>query len=292
MMYLSKRVCYIPDRFEREIVLHAARILKLSLPDAPAILAISGPPGYGKTMQCETILKRLGIRVFSLSASDFESKDAGEPAKQVEEKYQAARDYMAISSGNLAAILIDDADVAFGNWGSMVQYTVNTQQIIGVLMRIANRPTDPDAIRVPIFLTGNDFSKLYAPLRRDGRMDCFYWKPDPTEKVTMVYHTLPYLTFDECQKLVTYVDRLMRWNNLPPSNIAFYTALSAHIHDQQIWQEYRQHRDYNALCNPLDAVCLPAEPDVSLEELKDAAHRFIMERKQSLRDLSTSGTHH
>ena len=30
--------------------------------------------------------------------------------------------------------------------------------------------------RVPIVCTGNDFSTLYAPLIRDGRMEKYYWK--------------------------------------------------------------------------------------------------------------------
>lgn len=31
--------------------------------------------------------------------------------------------------------------------------------------------------RVPIVCTGNDFSTLYAPLIRDGRMEKYYWNP-------------------------------------------------------------------------------------------------------------------
>ncbi|OEL27031.1 Ribulose bisphosphate carboxylase/oxygenase activase, chloroplastic [Dichanthelium oligosanthes] len=31
--------------------------------------------------------------------------------------------------------------------------------------------------RVPVVVTGNDFSTLYAPLIRDGRMEKFYWAP-------------------------------------------------------------------------------------------------------------------
>jgi len=34
---------------------------------------------------------------------------------------------------------------------------------------------------------GNDFSTLFAPLVRDGRMDKFYWEPDHEEKVAMVH---------------------------------------------------------------------------------------------------------
>jgi hypothetical protein len=34
---------------------------------------------------------------------------------------------------------------------------------------------------VPIIVTGNDMSRLYAPLTRSGRMDLWMWEPDRTE---------------------------------------------------------------------------------------------------------------
>ena len=37
--------------------------------------------------------------------------------------------------------------------------------------------------RVPIICTGNDFSTLYAPLIRDGRMDKYYWNPTREDRV-------------------------------------------------------------------------------------------------------------
>ena len=42
--------------------------------------------------------------------------------------------------------------------------------------------------RVPIIITGNDLSTLYAPLLRDGRMDKFYWSP--TEKICDMVHAM------------------------------------------------------------------------------------------------------
>jgi hypothetical protein len=62
---------------------------------------------------------------------------------------------------------------------------VNNQIVMGTLMNICDDPnrvsTSEDwrgertNARVPIVVTGNDFSTLYAPLLRDGRMDKFYW---------------------------------------------------------------------------------------------------------------------
>merc|ERR1712118_530383 len=37
--------------------------------------------------------------------------------------------------------------------------------------------------RVPIICTGNDFSTLYAPLIRDGRMEKFYWNPSREDRI-------------------------------------------------------------------------------------------------------------
>lgn len=40
-----------------------------------------------------------------------------------------------------------------------------------------------DIPRVPVVCTGNDFSTLYAPLIRDGRMEKFYWSPTREDRV-------------------------------------------------------------------------------------------------------------
>jgi hypothetical protein len=34
---------------------------------------------------------------------------------------------------------------------------------------------------------GNDFSTLYAPLIRDGRMEKFYWEPEKEDIVNIVH---------------------------------------------------------------------------------------------------------
>ena len=43
--------------------------------------------------------------------------------------------------------------------------------------------------RVPIIVTGNDLSKIFAPLVRDGRMAKFYWKPTRQDLV-MILHQM------------------------------------------------------------------------------------------------------
>lgn len=41
--------------------------------------------------------------------------------------------------------------------------------------------------RIPIIVTGNDFSKVFAPLVRDGRMSKFYWKPEKDELMAILH---------------------------------------------------------------------------------------------------------
>ena len=63
--------------------------------------------------------------------------------------------------------------------------TVNNQIVVGTLMNLSDNPTgvsigqdwrESDVTkRIPVIVTGNDFSTIYAPLIRDGRMDKFYW---------------------------------------------------------------------------------------------------------------------
>ncbi|XWS55635.1 hypothetical protein CRYUN_Cryun09bG0017900 [Craigia yunnanensis] len=37
--------------------------------------------------------------------------------------------------------------------------------------------------KAPIIITGNDFSTLYAPFIRDGRMEKFYWAPTREDRI-------------------------------------------------------------------------------------------------------------
>lgn len=63
--------------------------------------------------------------------------------------------------------------------------TVNNQIVVGTLMNLSDNPTrvsigqdwrESDVTkRIPVIVTGNDFSTIYAPLIRDGRMEKFYW---------------------------------------------------------------------------------------------------------------------
>jgi SpoVK/Ycf46/Vps4 family AAA+-type ATPase len=172
----------IPSRFSTEV--HQHLILNYAgLEGQPLILGIFGQPGEGKTFQLRSLLSDAAVGQFSVSAADLESDRAGQPGKLVITEYvKAAR---SIESGNAAALVIDDIDTTVGEW-SQNTGTVNHQQVLAQLMHLADRPESIERIgivrRVPVFLTGNDPGKIYAPLRRPGRMAVMHWQPTPDEK--------------------------------------------------------------------------------------------------------------
>lgn len=279
---------YIPERFEKAIVLHALRVLKMNISNSPIIFSIDGPTGEGKTYQCKTILERVGCRVFALSASQFESQHAGEPARLVRETYNSAIEYIKESPKKIAAILIDDADVAFGNWGELVQYTVNTQGVIGELMSIADMSHNKNAIRVPIYLTGNDLKKIYAPLRRSGRMDFFYWEPNQDEKTMMIYYLFKDLTYEECTELILYVDNLCKKKELGSASISFYSSMTSHIYDNNLWENYLRNKRSNFDKNYFFAINQPKELTIRLKDMKQLSEIMIEQITLSQNDYTVS----
>lgn len=79
--------------------------------------------------------------------------------------------------------------------------------VSGTLMNLADNPNrvsiyqgwrENDLVqRVPIIVTGNDFSTLFAPLIRDGRMSKFYWEPDRLDLMNILHQM--YKVLSQCQ---------------------------------------------------------------------------------------------
>lgn len=115
------------------------------------------------------------ISPIMVSAGELESGNAGEPAKLIRQRYREASDIN--KKGKMCCLFINDLDAGAGRLGDTTQYTVNNQMVNATLMNIADNPTNVqlpsmynkvENARVPIIVTGNDFSTLYAPLIRDG----------------------------------------------------------------------------------------------------------------------------
>ncbi|KAJ4836278.1 AFG3 protein [Turnera subulata] len=182
---------YIAPAFMDKLVVHITKNY-LNLPNikVPLILGIWGGKGQGKSFQCELVFAKMGINPIMMSAGELESGNAGEPAKLIRQRYREAADI--IKKGKMCALFINDLDAGAGRMGGTTQYTVNNQMVNATLMNIADNPTNvqlpgmynkQENPRVPIIVTGNDFSTLYAPLIRDGRMEKFYWAPTREDRI-------------------------------------------------------------------------------------------------------------
>lgn len=202
----------------------------------PLILGIWGGKGQGKTFQTDLVYRKMGVSPIVMSAGELESGNAGEPAKLVRQRYREASD--VIKKGTMCSLFINDLDAGAGRMGAGTQYTVNNQMVNATLMNIADNPTNvqlpgvykkEEIPRVPVIATGNDFSTLYAPLIRDGRMEKFYWNPSREDRIGVcggIFKDDP-ISIDDVAQLV---------DRFPGQSIDFFGSLRSRIYDDVIWK--------------------------------------------------------
>ena len=136
------------------------------------------------------------MRIVSINAADLESDRAGQPGKMVLAAYREAGE--RTEAGRPSALLIDDFDTTVGEWAHSTG-TVNHQQVLAQLMHLADSPTqasDETLHRIPVFITGNDLTKIYPPLRRPGRLRPLTWIPTEDERSRTVAAILADLADD------------------------------------------------------------------------------------------------
>lgn len=226
---------YISPAFlDKMTVFVAKNFMDLPKIKVPLILGIWGGKGQGKTFQCNLAYKKLGIAPIVMSAGELESGNAGEPAKLIRQRYREASD--VIKKGKMCSVFINDLDAGAGRMGGTTQYTVNNQMVNATLMNIADNPTNvqlpgvykEEVIpRVPIVCTGNDFSTLYAPLIRDGRMEKYYWNPTREDRVGIAVGIFAEdgLTRGDVERMV---------DTFPGQSIDFFGALRARVYDDAV----------------------------------------------------------
>jgi ATP-dependent 26S proteasome regulatory subunit len=185
LSHMNTEEFYISEAFMDKMTVHIAKnFMDLPRIKVPLILGVWGGKGQGKTFQTTLVCARLGVQPIIMSAGELESGNAGEPAKLIRQRYREASDI--VKKGKMSTLFINDLDAGAGRMGGATQYTVNNQMVNATLMNLADNPTNvqlpgqyqvEEIPRVPVIATGNDFSTLYAPLIRDGRMEKFYWSP-------------------------------------------------------------------------------------------------------------------
>ncbi|MCC5636211.1 ribulose bisphosphate carboxylase small subunit [Nostoc sp. CHAB 5844] len=276
---------YIAPRFLDKIAVHITKNF-LNLPGVrvPLILGIHGRKGEGKTFQCELAFEKMGVEVTLISGGELESPDAGDPARLIRLRYRETAELIKVR-GKMCVLMINDLDAGAGRFDEGTQYTVNTQLVNATLMNIADNPTDvqlPGSYdsnpirRVPIIVTGNDFSTLYAPLIRDGRMEKFYWEPNRDDKVGIVggIFAPDGLSKREVEQLV---------DTFPNQSIDFFSALRSQIYDEQI-RDFIHKIGYERISlRVVNSVEGPPEfkkPDFSLSHLIESGHFMVAEQKR------------
>jgi SpoVK/Ycf46/Vps4 family AAA+-type ATPase len=227
---------YIAPAFLDKLAVHITKnYLDLPGVKVPLILGIHGRKGEGKTFQCELVFDRMKVEAIHISAGELESPDAGDSARLIRLRYREAAEIIKVR-GRMAVLVINDIDAGAGRFDQGTQYTVNTQLVNATLMNIADNPTNvqlPGSYdstplpRIPIILTGNDLSTLYAPLVRDGRMEKFYWVPTREDKIGIVSGVFAPDNISQ-REIVGLVDRF------PEQAVDFFAAMRARIYDEQI----------------------------------------------------------
>ncbi|MGB3535880.1 MAG: ribulose bisphosphate carboxylase small subunit [Microcoleaceae cyanobacterium] len=227
---------YISPRFLDTVAVHIAKnFLDIPRVRVPLILGIHGRKGEGKTFQCERVFEKMGIDPVTISGGELESPDAGDPSRLLRLRYREAAEQIKVR-GEMCVIFINDLDAGAGRFDAGTQYTVNTQLVNATLMNIADNPSNvqlPGSYdetplpRIPIIVTGNDFSTLYAPLVRDGRMAKFFWEPNPTERVEIVSAIFQDDGLSS-QNIKQFV------NQFPNQAIDFFSAVRSKLYDKQI----------------------------------------------------------
>ncbi|MEA5620278.1 ribulose bisphosphate carboxylase small subunit [Cronbergia sp. UHCC 0137] len=276
---------YIAPSFLDKLAVHITKNF-LNIPGirVPLILGIHGRKGEGKTFQCELVFEKMGIEVTLISGGELESPDAGDPARLIRLRYRETAELIKVR-GKMCVLMINDLDAGAGRFDEGTQYTVNTQLVNATLMNIADNPTDVQLpgsydsnpiCRVPIIVTGNDFSTLYAPLIRDGRMDKFYWQPNRDDKVGIVGGIFEPdgLSPREIEELVdTFINQ----------SIDFFSALRSRIYDEQIREFVHQigfEKISQRVVNSLEGSPVFKKPNFSLSHLIEAGKLMVGEQKR------------
>jgi len=274
---------YISPDFLDKMTIHIAKnFMELPKIKIPLILGIWGGKGQGKTFQTELGYKKLAIAPIVMSAGELESGNAGEPAKLVRQRYREASDI--VKKGKMCSLFINDLDAGAGRLNDSTQYTVNNQMVNATLMNIADSPTNvqlpgmynTESIpRVPIICTGNDFSTLYAPLIRDGRMEKFYWNPTRDDRIgiCMGIFKPDNIARDDVERLV---------DAFPGQSIDFFGALRARIYDDKVREFITEHGVENLgkqLVNRRDGKVKMDKPIIQVDTLMSYGNALVQEQE-------------
>lgn len=232
---------WIPKRFKDAILLHIAKNYTSCLSPA-LILAIQGRAGEGKTFQTRETCSQLGIYVVPVSGALLSGRHEKDAVEVLQRVYVFAS-LVRHETRRMTVLLIDDFDLSVASTFGNRTYTVNSQLLSGFLMNLTDDPTrcgSETTYRIPIIVTGNDFTALHTPLIRHGRMYFFDWKPTSEEKVSIVSTIFAsVLKPKELPKLRNFVAAYLT------QPISFFASLREALVDEAILQLVEREREIN-----------------------------------------------
>lgn len=207
----------VPERFSKRIIRHVVSNYVIEEPSCkpPLYLAIQGEPGEGKTTQALAACTQKGILVKYLSSSELSGEMESESKEKLKEIYDQTQRMKR--NGFIVCILLDDFHLGNSNISKSEGRTVNAELLVSYMMNLVDVDENH---RVPILLTGNDFSGTYKALLRDGRADIFNWAPNSEERIQIVTNLLS----SACNSL-TKTDIIEFVNLYSDQSIAFFSQL-------------------------------------------------------------------
>lgn len=168
----------------------------------------------------------IGALPIIISAGELEDEWAGEPGRRLRERFEFAHRHQRMNN-ELTCIVIHDLDIGVGRYPG-IQNTVNSQNFQGTVMALCDQA---DNQRIPIFVTANDLTTLYAPMVRDGRMAKFFFSPTYEERLEIIGNMFSSLSPLE------HKDILASFETQP---LDFFSAIRSRLVDNQIFAWVRE----------------------------------------------------
>lgn len=201
---VTDEVSIISPDFKNRVLTHVMGNFCDSV-DVPLFLAIHGNPGEGKTFQTFQICAEYSIKVCYFSGAELSGNYEKDSILDLQENYTRACNYL--NDCKFSVIIIDDFHLSPASTKVGVGITINSQLLTGYLMNLCDKALNGQIQKIPIILLGNTFINVYEPLKRDGRMDFFYWEsPFDIKREVAVELLSPYMSKLDRNKIDEFVE--------------------------------------------------------------------------------------